>query len=199
MKDSYSRGFTLLETLVALSLLALMFVLIATSLSSGNRVWDIVLRQSDHLAELRAARGFLSHALQQVRAVEMDGGVVFEGQSARIRFVAPGPRYLDGGLKAHTIWVDTPSRGSLSLRISFNNISDGQPWGESQVLFENAKSIRFGFMGDDIHGSPTSWLSEWPWPARLPRKVRIEIDTDSSISWMPMVVALRFQSDDVYK
>jgi len=86
-------GFTLLELIIALALVALITVLLFSGLHLGSRAWEAVDRVAERNADLRSARGFLDSALEQARDVVLryddENRQVFAGGTASLEFVAP--------------------------------------------------------------------------------------------------------------
>lgn len=93
----------MVELLIALSLIALINLLLFSGLRLGSRAWDMVETGADRNGELRIARGFVDRALRQTRTVAMPyqdrqwWGLT--GDAQRIEFVAPlSDRVGMGGL-----------------------------------------------------------------------------------------------------
>jgi general secretion pathway protein J len=88
-----STGFTLIELIIALALVALITVLLFSGLRLGSRAWDGVDTVAERNAELRGARGFLHRALLQSRdlvlRVSGEDHQVFTGNATSLEFVAP--------------------------------------------------------------------------------------------------------------
>lgn len=86
-------GFTLVELLIALSLIGLITLLLFSGLRLGSRAWEAVEATADRTAELRVVRNFLERALIQARAVELtidaESRLVFSGDAENLEFVAP--------------------------------------------------------------------------------------------------------------
>jgi general secretion pathway protein J len=86
-------GFTLIELIIALALVALITVLLFSGLRLGSRAWDGVDRVAERNAELRSARGFLNGALMQARDLVVrfadEDRQVFAGNATSLEFVAP--------------------------------------------------------------------------------------------------------------
>ncbi|MCG6941199.1 MAG: prepilin-type N-terminal cleavage/methylation domain-containing protein [Thiohalocapsa sp.] len=86
-------GFTLVELLIALALIAVITVLLFSGLRLGSRAWEGVETVSDRVNDLRVARNFIERALRQVRSesVLLDGQQwpVFAGDAHSLEFVAP--------------------------------------------------------------------------------------------------------------
>lgn len=87
------RGFTLVELLIALTLVAMITVLMFSGLRLGTRAWEGVEVASERVADIRIARNFVERMLRQARpaSVFVDGLQldVFAGDAERIEFVAP--------------------------------------------------------------------------------------------------------------
>lgn len=198
----HARGFTLLEVLLALSFLGVLMLLIGSALSSGNRMLMLSERQADRLTQVRTAQDFLRRALQQAQAQNFGHDAdtderVFEGQRQRMRFMAPLPEQLAGGVQVHTVERVASSTATGKLQVSFSqNQAQGlQPWGNPQTLMLGVSDLRLSYRGLDASRKPTGWLEQWPWPNRLPQAVRIEVDSDNGGLWPTQVVALRLDSE----
>lgn len=89
----HSGGFTLVELLIAFSLVALVSLLLFSGLRLGLRSWESVDGTAEQNAELRVARNFLERVLSQARAVtlSLDGEpvLVFSGDARNLEFAAP--------------------------------------------------------------------------------------------------------------
>jgi general secretion pathway protein J len=93
-----SRGFTLVELLIAFTLIGLITLLLFSSLRLGLRAWEGVESTADANADLRIARNFLARALRQARPVSLtlDGEsvLVFSGDAQTLELVAPLSEYV---------------------------------------------------------------------------------------------------------
>jgi general secretion pathway protein J len=88
-----AQGFTLIELIIALALIALITLLLFSGLRLGTRAWDGVDAVSERHADLRSARTFLDQALRQARdlslRLEDQDRQVFTGNADSLEFVAP--------------------------------------------------------------------------------------------------------------
>jgi len=111
------RGFTLVELLIALVLLAIILFLLFSGLRLGSRAWEGVDTVSERVSDLRVARNFIERMLRQTRPVALmvDGAAmpVFAGEPNRVELVAP--------LSEH---VGIP--GLYVLRLGLEDAGDGQ-------------------------------------------------------------------------
>lgn len=87
------QGFTLVELLIALSLMALILLLLFSGLRLGSRAWEGVEQVVTRHAEERIARRLLLGSLNQARPVEAvfedARRPVFAGDDQRLELVAP--------------------------------------------------------------------------------------------------------------
>ncbi|OCR22098.1 general secretion pathway protein GspJ [Pseudomonas syringae] len=198
-----SRGFTLLEMLLALVLLGVLTALVAGALLGANRALLKGERYSQRLDELRATQNFLHKALQgalplEIQAAGDDRAVIFEGQPQRLRFAAGLDSVLGGGIQLHTFEVVGSGKGNaLQVRFEHLQSAGGGAWGQPQVLLHGVRDVRFSYRGRDTRGVRTGWLQTWPWPARLPEAIRINLNSDGPVAWFPQVVALRLELSDL--
>ncbi len=112
-------GFTLLELLIALSLIALIMLLLFGGLRLGTRVWDGVEQRVRHTEDQRLARGFIRRSLLQARQVvwpfERRSYALFFGDKEQVDFVSPLSGYVGrGGLYIMRLSL-VPRQGAKDL------------------------------------------------------------------------------------
>lgn len=189
------QGFTLLEVIVAISLLGLLLVLVASSFATGNRSLRSSAKYAERLDEVRASQRFVRQALQDVRPLALtDAGGwerLFEGDAQRLRFFAPVPLGIGGGLKLHELESVQASDGTWQLNVKFFELDGQRPWGSEQILMSRLQSLHFSYRGLDEERRMTGWLEQWPWPERLPQRVRIQAEADGPVRWPLISVAIR--------
>jgi general secretion pathway protein J len=200
-----SAGFSLLEILVAVTLLALLLALAFGSLRTAMRS----ARSGEALVErtdrMRVAQEFLrrqlSHAmpLPFERLEDTGENRVFVADRDELRFVAPMPGYLARG-GPHVQWlrlVDDADGSRLEFdHAQLNGYDPDDPKGDSErepvVLIEGFREARFEFRALDEQGELGEWSANWEDPQRLPLVVRLtlEFDEESRQRWPDLEIPL---------
>jgi general secretion pathway protein J len=192
------RGFTLLEVLLAISLLGILLILIGSALISANRTLARSEQYGARLDELRSAQNFLRRELQQalplsIQRTTTGQGIVFTGEPQEMRYIATLPSHLGGGIHVQTLRLAGTDQERW-LQIDFAKIVGNnrtEAWGEPQRLLRQARNLQLSYRGLDQNGHPTDWLPRWPWPQRLPQRVRIDLIADGPIAWPSLQIAVR--------
>ncbi len=191
-----ARGFTLLEVLLATSLLAAALVLAFATVRAAGATAQRGEAIAERNERMRAVSEFLRRRIGGAQGIvfELDGATGaskrFEGDAQRLRFVADLPDYLGrGGPHLHEFTV---SGGAL--QVDFRMVQAGQTIAmreprPPEPLADHLRSVEFAYrtLGDD--GKPGSWQSRWAYPQALPLQVRVRI-ADAQGAWPDMIVAL---------
>lgn len=197
-------GFTLLEVLAAMVLLALLMLGIYAGIRTATatvRAGSAAIERNEQLA---AAQQFLRRELSQVLAQTIGHGadgsnVVFVGGVHELRYVAPLPGYLNPlGPQLQQVQLVPDGAGGLRLEVRLGMLApDGGsslPLGEPQVLVDGIIEGRFSYTGTDAAGRPVTWTSTWPEGQQLPSLVRINLRLRGNASWPEMLIPLRLAS-----
>lgn len=193
-------GFTLIEVLLAISLMAILLVLVGTALTATRKTLASTERFTQRLDEVRAAQQFLRREFQQMVTLPIDtqasgAAAVFEGEASEMRYVASLPPQLGGGLYVQTLRLgNRDAEPWLEVQLTqLTGPTSRRPWGEPQRLLSQVRGLRFSYRGLDAHGRPTDWLPRWPWPERLPLAIDVTLNSTGPVAWPPLQVALRLQ------
>lgn len=201
-------GFTLLEVLAAMVLLALLMVGIYAGIRTATatvRAGSAAIERSEQVATAQQfLRRELSQALAQTIARRADGSsTVFAGGARDMRYVAPLPGYLGQlGPQWQRLQLVDDGAGGLRLVLSLALLPpDGQPpvpLGEPQVLVDGIAGGDFSYSGVDAAGRPVSWTSNWPDGRQLPSLVRVELRLRGGTGWPELLIPLRTTSATAY-
>ncbi|NII54854.1 general secretion pathway protein GspJ [Luteibacter sp. SG786] len=193
-------GFSLMETLAALALLALLLLGVFASLDTIARSTHSSLAATERLDQMRAAQNYLRRALSGALPYPWALGkdkqvVVFRGDGQGATFVSPGPGYLaNEGLQLQTLsLVGEP--GDQRLVIAFAPLPTRSGAGvvpaSPETLLEHIASGRIVYGGSDAHGRVLPWRTSWSDEQRMPTMVGIELTLRHGLRWPTFVVPLR--------
>jgi len=197
------RGFTLVELLLAITLLSILLALTYGGFRASTRATD---RGQDILEEssrLRLAHQFVHRQLNQILpmsfsdAEQDDLPVVFEGDASTIRYVGPMPGYLGfGGPQVQELRIVASENGralvlSHALLQGFEeaNLDARAPI----LLIDGIEGGGFMFQGLDEQGEPAPWQDNWDETSVLPLAVALQIDFDEEahMVWPDLVASVR--------
>ncbi len=188
-------GFTLLELVVGIALLAMIAALLVNVLGTGIAATKQVDQRTERIERVYHVHALLRRRLQSVRPLEWEfegrGQPIFVGEGAAIRFVATAPPwpglgglvldrlYLDGG---RLMLAEQPFAGDF-------NAANAHSTDRSKALAEGLGTLRIDYFGSADRQGP-DWHGKWSQP-RLPELVRIRISWRDGSSWPDLVVRPR--------
>jgi general secretion pathway protein J len=196
-------GFTLVELLLALTLMSMLLALAYGGLRASTRATDRGQTILEDSSRIRMAHQFVRKQLNQVYplvfAVSEDGEerTVFVGESDRIRYVAPMPGYLGfGGPQVQELAI---VRGEDSLELVLNHallqgFEEPRLYDRDPIpLLEDIESAQFSFLGRDENGMLAGWTSSWQDGNVLPESIALEIEfvDDVYIQWPLLTASVR--------
>ncbi len=197
-----SRGFSLIEILLASTLLAVIMGLAYSGFQASTRATMSGEKMIERTNSIRVAHQFLRRqlSLSMPLVMEEEEGpdgfhIVFEGDSDRVRFVAPMPGYLShGGPYVQELRLES-GRNGQDLVFNFAILTDYEPgdldYGETVTLLEGLRSAEFRYIGFDEEGEITGWSSLWEDWTRLPLAVSLEMELeDERMEWPDMTAKL---------
>ena len=197
-------GFTLVELLLAITLMSILLALTYSGLRAATRSTE---RGEVMLAvggEMRAAHQFVRRQLNQVVPLTFSvtddidpQRIVFIGDGKSIQYVAPMPGYLgSGGPQVQLLELANGTDGSvLQFRHALlQTYEEGRLYDRDPViLLENIESAEFEFIGRDEQGELMAWTSSWDQQEVLPVAVRLNVafSEDVHIQWPELVAGVR--------
>ena len=189
-----SAGFTLLELLIALSLLALIGVALAGSAGMGVQVWKRAetLPAADEEAILRS---HLRDWIERAKPTNFAPGrrQIFIGTPERIQLITMDQVRIspDLGEARISLEISRHSDGTQDLILVIEILAhDGEVIALDRRRFvKDASEIRFRYF-DARNRDADGWSDDWQAQRRLPDLISIEIDRPKD-PWPPLVVAPR--------
>jgi general secretion pathway protein J len=181
-RRSLGAGFTLLELLIALTLMSLLTVVILGALGTGARVWERASAGQQIVEETVVARKFLRRWLEQAyplvdRSEPLRPVVVFRGTKEGLDLVAPVPRgIMPGGLTHYSIFVQrNGGRSDLLVTLRHERADENIAALSSSVLIEDIGDMSVAYFGAQRATEPEEWHDGWTDATNLPELVRISI------------------------
>jgi len=197
-------GFTLLELVIALSLLALMSGVLYGALGFAGRSWEGGEAKAEATAGMRLTHEFLRTQIEGQHPLRMNKlpefPLVFGGSRDELRFAAPLPARVSGG----GIWyyrLAVAREGDRERLVLQRVVPDldgsvvpefGQA--DRSILAEGIAELKVGYFGRDPGAAAAmapTWRERWDDPQRLPLLVRIDVSPRRGQPWPTLVVAPR--------
>jgi prepilin-type N-terminal cleavage/methylation domain-containing protein len=191
------QGFTLVELLVAITLFALLSVMLFGGLRFGMQA----TARMDWTAEIAAATGFLRSQLADAQPLEKDEGggrksVAFEGDRDSLEFVVLPPAFLaQGGWHTLHLGVEREDgRDLLVVRwrvVRPDQETDAVSPPEASVLLGDVRTVEFAYFGTLVDGDQPEWHAQWRGANTLPQLVRFSVSFADGRQAPDLIVALR--------
>ncbi len=199
------KGFTLLEVLIALTLLGLMMTVLFGGLRFAGRGWDAAENRTQAAQERFLVQRFLRRQLARTRPVARDTGdgiykLAFEGGAESLSFVSPLPAHRGvGGLYVFTLAVERGSEVDRLVthyhRFQEDQDQDDPTEAETEVLVNAVEQVTFAYYGLPEGEDEPLWRDDWEDQPRLPELVRLDILSadDEPGFWPSLLVPLRLR------
>ena len=197
-------GFTLVELMIALVLMAGMASILFGSLSLAARSWDGGEAKVLQVSDMRTAQTYLRAQLSAQypqrlwKAAELP--LLFAGSREEMRYAAALPeRVAEGGVYYFRLAV--VRTGEKSQLVQERVIPDlaalQEPEfrdAERSVLAEDIAELAIGYFGRDANAADAdepTWRDRWDDQQRLPLLVRIDVKPAKGAAWPTLVVEPR--------
>lgn len=200
MKAALNRGFTLIEVLIAMTLLSVIVVLLFASLRICAQSWEQGETKITEINEVAVVYHFFQQYLASAKPVAndfADDGTVsygFQGDGQNLNFVTALPASVErSGLQQFAVNL-VKDHGEQFIRITltpFFPLAEGEQWRQDQViLIKHVKNLEISYFGSDDGVSPGVWMPDWMEKEVQPQLVKIRIALDNNIYWPEMVIKL---------
>ncbi len=189
-----NSGFTLIEVIIAMTILSLILVLLFSTLYTANRNWQSTERKITQNDELRSVEHFIQRQLSQTIPLmwvsKTERRLVFEGKSDELRFTSSLPAHRGGGgiqiITLKVIQTDNINHLDLYYR---NANADSSPFEENKddeqiTLLENISNIELSYFGSDKINDEPVWRDVWDNKQQLPYLISLKVHAvDKSHDW----------------
>jgi general secretion pathway protein J len=192
-------GFTLVELLVALTLLAFVSVLIFGALRFGIRAWDQSEQVAVQVDDVSVAQALLRRLIGEAYPMFIPDParprLDFDGGSDRLSLLAPLPDALEsGGMARFTLFArERKGRSEIDIAWRPELMRDGDAGADprEETLLAGIARLEIAYFGSARPGDAPAWHDRWTERAVLPALVRVHVafaEGDRRV-WPDLVVA----------
>lgn len=202
-------GFTLLELLIAITLLGLILVLLFGGLRLGVRSWDAAQQSVDTMNAVRSVEGFLRGEMGRVYPYRWKSGpgqhIAFVGERYRLSFVAPLPSRIGGGglyvmsmeleqrgNEKRIVWKQLPVSAQMQ---DFSALAEAKEMALVSAEMGGVEEVWLTYFGQESDGSEAVWTDRWQNDKRLPLLIRVQVRLKRGTEWPEFVVAPMLTSE----
>ncbi|MGH6899269.1 MAG: prepilin-type N-terminal cleavage/methylation domain-containing protein [Geminicoccaceae bacterium] len=194
-----SAGFTLLELLIAITLLGLLMAALFGGLRLGARAWERSEQRLDQSTRLQVVQNFVRERLAQAYplSTEDETGrlrLAFEGDGDSLRFVTLMPAYLGTGFAELVLAIDDRS-DAKDLVVRWRPFElppqlDDEDEPQIKVLLDDIEALEIAYFGALDRGAPALWHEQWQGVMALPELVRLRVvfAEDDRRYWPDLIV-----------
>jgi prepilin-type N-terminal cleavage/methylation domain-containing protein len=160
-------GFTLLEMLVGLTLMALLTIVLAGSMRSGLDVTGRVEAKAEDTHALVAAHRAFHTLIESAFPLRSDDAraisLRFDGDGKSLELIGPSAPQQLGGLITRGIRLDNGEMALIGAR----------GWRRRVATLSSEATL--SYFGAPERGSPPRWLTQWKDRASFPLLVRLRV------------------------
>jgi len=182
------QGLTLTELLVAMTIGAVVLVLLAQAVSSMSR-WSITLNQTHAATEkTQGLFRFFRERLLRTELLTLAGEdgqqVLFEGTQMQVRLVVAEYAYpARPGLYEQLLWIEQTQEGAWQILFARRALSrldefGQQPMEEPVLIYTGLLQPKFSYLGEE------NWHTEWADPAVMPKQIALSLPDGPSVQVM---------------
>ncbi len=191
------HGFTLLEMLLAISLLVLLAGLAYGTLRLGVRGWESASARADQDDALRVGWPILHDSLTAALPQPHDHGraIRFDGDGQELTWVGELPGQFAAGPRLLTLTATSGGRGGgtrLVLRSRPVGSTDDDTDARQAVLVDRLEQLSIRYRGNGP--AATGWQEHWRGRSQLPQLIRIDIKPTGQPPW-PTLIAAPYLAD----
>lgn len=198
-----ARGFSLVELLLALTLMGMLLALAYGGLRASTRAADRGQAILEDSSRIRMAHQFVRKQLNQMIPLafsedpDTEERTVFEGSAKAIRFVAPMPGYLGfGGPQVQELALVPGEEGEMLVlsHALLQGFEEQNLYYQAPiVLLEKIDFAEFSFLVRDETGELIGWTNQWDMLDMLPESVALDVDfvDDVYIEWPLLTASVR--------
>lgn len=182
-----SDGFTLVELLVAITLLGLLMSALFGGLQLGARAWETGQTRVEASSRLQVVQQFIRTRLEEAVPVFLtdrrgDERVAFRGQPDQVSFVGTLPEVAGGGLHQFTLGLSEDDGEGHNLSLAWRRFMVDEegvlvpgPVAGRRNLMTGIAGLSFAYYGFTADDGAPAWHESWGEPDLMPTLVRLAV------------------------
>jgi general secretion pathway protein J len=196
-------GFTLIEVLIAMTLLGIMVVLLFSSMKICAESWqkgeDKIAQVNDVAVVYQFFQRHLGNALPLWDDFSEEGNKVFsfQGKNQSLQFVSSFPASAKkAGLQRFSLeLIKEGDEDLIQVSITpFYPVAEGEEWRKEEVtLLRHVRNFSISYYYREDPQAEGVWQEDWLEQENLPPLVKIKIVRDDGSFWPEMFVELKTQ------
>jgi len=194
-------GFTLMEVLIAMTLLSIMVVLLFASLKICAQSWEKGESKMADVNEMAVVYHFFQQHLTDAKplwdefSVKDQKLLAFQGDAQSLQFVGEFPASAGKiGAQLFSLNLQELDDGNvINVAITpFLPVPDGEFLPKEEIaLIKHVRSVSLAYFGSDESGGEASWQTQWQQRESQPQLVKVSIELENAIYWPDMIVELK--------
>lgn len=198
--DLANKGFTLIEVLIAMTLLSIMVVLLFSSLKICAYSWEKGESKITEVNEIAVVYNFFQRHLSVTKPLwndlsEEEKVFSFQGRANSLKFVSAFPASAArSGLQLFSLDLQTEDNDQfINVTLTpFFPVAEGETWHKEEVtLIKNVSDFTLAYFGSEDGVSQGNWTDEWLNKDTLPRLVKININLENGVYWPEIIIDLK--------
>ncbi|MFI3154679.1 MAG: prepilin-type N-terminal cleavage/methylation domain-containing protein [Methylococcaceae bacterium] len=200
--SSRQYGFTLIEVLIAMTLLSIMVVLLFSSLRICAQSWEQGENKITEVNEVAVVYNFFQRHLSSAIPLwddftkKEERTFSFQGKKQSLQFVSAFPASAGrSGMQLFSIEQQQEDDEQV-IKVTltpFFPAAEGEEWqSEEVVLLRHVSDFSLSYFGVAVDdGGENSWQDEWLERDAQPQLVKISISTENGVFWPEIIIELK--------
>ncbi len=195
-----AQGFTLIEVIIAMTLLSIMMALLFASMRISSESWQKGEAKIADVNNVAVVYQFFQQHLTTAKPLwddfsEENKSLSFQGHKQSLQFVSsfPASAKKSGSQLFSLKLLSEKDENYIQVSIKpFFPAIKGEEWKPEEVtLLNHVKDISFSYLNVDETQPEGFWQDEWFNMEAMPRLVKIKIELDNGGFWPEMVFELK--------
>jgi general secretion pathway protein J len=190
---SHEAGYTLIELLASLIILAMVSAMMLQGIQAGRRVWeraDVANASGETISGAQMLlRSRIERAYPATRYDKIPTYADFFGASNGVNFLAP-PRDNRAPSALFRYTLALAPNGDLVLSALSDVAADPTAPGEPLVLLHNVQQLDIGYFGVVPPDKGPAWHDQWQLRPALPllMRVRVQFPPEDNRAWPDLLI-----------